>query len=201
MPLRHHQLSAAILAGGKSSRMGKNKALLPVGKHTMIERIVMVVRSITRDIALITNSPEEYRFLNLPTYADEIVGIGPLGGIYTALKRGAGERCLIVACDLPFVSEELLATLHELAIACEIAGFQSERGIEPLCAIYSKSCLPIIQLQIAQHDYRVHRLFSSTRSKILPITATTKKSHAPALFNVNTPQEFEQASRYANDAC
>src|SRR5579864_4334177 len=97
--------SGVLLAGGKSSRMGTNKALLrfPSGQ-TVIERIVSRIAQLCSEVLLVTNTPDDYEFLGLPMFADEIPGASSLGGIYTGLLQATSPRALVLSCDLPLVS-------------------------------------------------------------------------------------------------
>ena len=138
-------ICAAILAGGKSSRMGTDKALMGLDGMTMIEKVLQAVPTQIADPTVITNNPEDYAFLNLPLHRDVIKGIGPLGGIYTALKHCKTTHCLIVACDLPFLNAGILHQLSERGPAWDVLVVDTDKGVEPLCAVYSKHCLSVIQ--------------------------------------------------------
>ena len=96
-----------ILAGGKSSRMGTNKALLTIDGKTVIERIVNQLEQIVDEIIVVTNPFHDYEFLQLPMVEDKWKGMGPLAGIEAGLNASTTERNLIVACDMPFISIEL----------------------------------------------------------------------------------------------
>src|SRR5689334_14697956 len=102
------KISAAILTGGQSSRMGRNKAFVEVGGKRIIERTTDRIRDLCTDLMLITNTPDEYAYLEIPFYPDLVVGKGPLGGLYTALSHATNEHTLIVSCDQPFLNVDLL---------------------------------------------------------------------------------------------
>ena len=102
---------AIILSGGKSSRMGTNKALLPFKEKTNIERIRDELRSLFDDIILVTNDPESYEFLKIKTVSDKYPGKGPLAGVHAGLMASNYEENIVVACDMPFVSADLAGTL------------------------------------------------------------------------------------------
>jgi signal transduction histidine kinase/molybdopterin-guanine dinucleotide biosynthesis protein A len=190
---RKARVCAAILAGGKSSRMGTNKALLQLNGKSVIEHVAAAVRKVADEVMLITNTPEKYGFLSLPMFRDEIQGIGPLGGIYTALQKCTTTHCLIVACDLPFLSEPLLRFLSENAGDAEIFAIDSGNGVEPLCAVYSKSCLPEIERQMAQKQYKVADLLAKVRARIVRFDASYSFYSPHLFYNVNTPEEWRQA--------
>lgn len=189
------RISAAVLAGGKSSRMGKNKALLSLNGKTLIEHVISAALAVTDFVQVITNTPREYAFLELPMLGDVIENIGPLGGIYTALKHCRTQHCLIIACDLPIISVELLQFLAENAGTSDIFAIDAGRGVEPLCAIYSTACLHAIEKQIAEKDYKVARLFERVDARVVRFHPTHSLYSENLFYNVNTPEDFEKLLR------
>lgn len=190
---RQARVCAAILAGGKSSRMGANKALLELNGKKVIEHVVAAVQRVADEVMLITNTPEEFAFLKLPMFRDEIAGIGPLGGIFTALQKCGTSHCLIVACDLPFLSEPLLRFLSENAGSDAVFAIDAGKGVEPLCAVYSKACLPTIARQMAQKQYKVADLLAKVQARVVRFDASYSFYSAHLFYNVNTPEELRRA--------
>ena len=195
-PAHPNAVSIAILAGGKSNRIGTNKALLQVGESTLIERVVAAAKTCDPRPAIITNTPAEFSFLNLPMIADEVADAGPLGGIYTALKHCRTSHCLVLACDLPFVSADIVRYLAETGPAHEALVLRAANGPEPLCATYSESCLPVIRRHIDKQTFKVQEIFSEIKVEFIaadngriPVTRET-------LHNVNTVADWEQAKTY-----
>lgn len=132
--------SAAILAGGKSSRFGEDKALIPLGEATLIEYIIVQLKKQFDDIIIISNKPEEYNFCELYIHPDLIPGAGPLGGLHAALSAATTQYVFVTACDMPFVSAPLVNLMkktveqqHPDAVTAAPGGF-----IEPFHALYSK---------------------------------------------------------------
>ena len=185
----------AILAGGKSSRMGTNKALLKIDGETLIERMINIVNSCTEKLMIITNNPEEFSFLNVETFQDVIKGAGPLGGIYTALKHCQSTHCLVIACDLPFLSKELLQLLYKQGTAYDVLAVDGGKGVEPLCAVYSKNCIPIIEKQLIAGKHRVTDFYSSVNTKILYWEQNSRLFHNKMFFNINTPEDLKKAEK------
>lgn len=107
--------TTAIISGGKSSRMGTDKALLEIGGKTMIEQIVAQTAGLGGDQIVITNTPERYAFLNLPMFLDVFPDKGALGGLYTAIHSASQPYALTLACDMPFVNQPLLKHMLSLA--------------------------------------------------------------------------------------
>lgn len=190
---RKARVCAAILAGGKSSRMGANKALLELNGKKVIEHVATAVRKVADEVMLITNTPEEFAFLRLPMFRDDIQGIGPLGGIYTALQKCTARHCLIVACDLPFLSEPLLRFLSENAGNDKVFAIDAGNGVEPLCAVYSKACLPAIAKQMAQKQYKVADLLTKVQARVVRFDASYSFYSSHLFYNINTPEEWRRA--------
>jgi molybdopterin-guanine dinucleotide biosynthesis protein A len=126
-------------------------------------------------------------------FRDEIQGIGPLGGIYTALQKCSAPQCLIVACDLPFLSEPLLRFLSENAGEAEVFAIDSGNGVEPLCAVYSKACLPAIEKQMAQKQYKVADLLAKVQARVVRFDASYSFYSSQLFYNINTPEEWRRA--------
>jgi molybdenum cofactor guanylyltransferase len=189
---------AIILSGGKSSRMGKNKALLPFNDKTNIERIRDELQSLFDDIILVTNDPESYEFLNLKSVSDEFPGKGPLAGIHAGLIASDYEENIVVACDMPFVSAELASTLvqnlkHNDAIIPVIGGKQ-----HPLFAAYQKRIVPEIESCLKEDRLRVIHLLDKLNVRYLEendLHAYSDGSLEEIFFNMNVPEEYEEAKQ------
>lgn len=194
-------LSLVIQAGGESRRMGQDKALLPFLDQTLIERVLGRVAHLGDETLVTTNNPPAYEFLGLPMYADLIPGRGALGGLYTALSAAKNPLVAVVACDMPFVSASLLAyqrdLLEERGLDAVIP--RSEGGTEPFHAVYRReTCLPLIERVIQADKWRVDAWYAQAKIKLL--SAEEARPYDPqglAYWNVNTPEEFNQAQELA----
>lgn len=187
------QISGAILAGGASSRMGRNKALLAIDDRRLIERVAAALRQVADDLFLVANDASPYAFLGLPAYADAVSGAGPLGGLLTALRQARQQHCLVLACDLPFVTPELLRFLATEAAGKPALALRTADGVQPLCAAYSKACLPIVEQLLAGADYKMGMVLERAGAHIVDIAKTPFGDEL--LFNVNTPAELQRARR------
>jgi len=149
--LKRDGVAAYILAGGKSSRMGRDKALLDFGGTPLILRIASLAQPLTGAPAIV-GPPDRYENLNLRVIPDDAAGIGPLGGIATALRDSREPWNLILGCDLPLLTSEWLAYLIDRALvsAADAIVPQSAAGAEPLCAMYRKSCEANVAKSIAR---------------------------------------------------
>ncbi|MDQ3930675.1 MAG: molybdenum cofactor guanylyltransferase [Chloroflexota bacterium] len=193
----------AVLAGGASTRMGTNKALLraqPDGP-TIIETVVTRLKEagLTPHL-LVTNSPEAFAFLNIPTVPDDIPGSGSLGGIYTALNHLPHDRTLIVACDMPLLNPGLLRYMASLARDADAlvprwTDTDGKRHVEPLHAIYTRHCIQPIRKRIEAGKLKVQALLEDISVRY--IDEAELRRHDPTLQsfrNVNTPEEWERLS-------
>ena len=215
-PLRKSvPVTGVILAGGKSRRMGQNKALLPLGEALLIEHVIRRMRRVTDELLLITNAPTEYTHLGLPMYRDMIPDAGALGGIYTGLTHASYDTVLCVACDSPFLVPNLLTYLVSVLdeydavmpytysrnkdIGVTNPSYSTDQiTLQTLCAVYAKRCLPIIEQMLNEPDLRVHAL--QERANILTLAPEiwkTYDSEGHSFFNVNTPEDFEKAQAIA----
>jgi molybdopterin-guanine dinucleotide biosynthesis protein A len=136
-----------VLAGGRSSRMGRDKALLPYRGSVLLDWIARTVEAAAGS-AVIVGDPERYRFLGRPVIADLRSGCGPLAGIEAALSHTPVEHNLIVACDLPGLTVPLLTTLLSEArrsdCDCLLPG-SGDRSHDALCAVWRRGSLPTVQ--------------------------------------------------------
>ena len=195
------QTGAIILAGGRSTRMGTNKALLRLspGVHTVIERVVSRLgeAGLAPDL-LITNTPREYAFLGVPMVPDDVPGAGPMGGILTALNHSPCERVLVVACDMPMLNPLLLRYMaslpgnYDALIPCWTDVSGRER-LETLHAIYSRGCIGPISERIKAGDLKVAALAEDIRVRYLDEEEMRRYDPRLQSFrNVNTPEEWEE---------
>jgi molybdopterin-guanine dinucleotide biosynthesis protein A len=180
-------LAAAILAGGRASRLdGVNKGTLMIGRSAIIDRQLDTLRQVAREIFVVGREDVEWTSRGLPVVADEIPGAGPLGGIYTAILRSPRERTLVVACDMPFLSSTLLRALAAVKDA-DVVIPRHRNGYEPLCAIYSRACAKDIRQRLAHGINEASRLPAGVRVTEFDVETET------FFVNVNTPHDYERA--------
>lgn len=188
-----------ILVGGVSSRMGTNKALLPIGGISILQRVVTAAQSVGQDVLLITGDPEPYRDLKLPTIPDIRPHYGPLMGLFSGLMAAQHELALLLACDMPFVSGPMLHHMVALAPGYDIVIPRTEDGLHPLYALYRRStCLPAIEQAIDRGQRRMVSFFGQMRLRELDAGEIAVADPAGlALMNVNTPADLAAARAYA----
>ncbi|HKP10862.1 MAG TPA: molybdenum cofactor guanylyltransferase [Blastocatellia bacterium] len=185
-----------VTAGGRSSRMGRDKAWLELGGVTMIERVVAALRPVTARVTVIANR-SEYTRLNLPVVADTYVGVGPLEAIRTALANARQPRVVLAGCDLPFVTPELFTHLLRVGGGAQAVVPLNEGGrFEPLCAVYSAAALAAVTGLIAAGERKVSRLFERVPTRFVAFAELERLDGARLFFeNINSPEDYERAVR------
>ncbi len=205
-------LSAAILAGGQSKRMGTDKARLRLTPNgpMLIELVLAAVRAVADDVTLVAND-DRLADLGLRTVPDIYPDAGALGGIYSAVTNAAHEHCLVVACDMPFLAPALLRAMavvprHYDLLAPHLIVGENRQGssagvYETLHAIYGRATLPAIREQLEQQRYRVIGFFPQVCVRDFPEVVV--RQFDPALhsfFNANTPERLTEARNLAGVA-
>ena len=186
--------SAAILAGGQSRRMGRDKALLQLGGQSLIERVLAAVRPLACPSFIVARQATDHTHLGLPVFPDQYPDTGPLGGLCTALHHASTPTLLLLACDLPFLTPEFLRFLVERLGQHQAAVPQSPEGLHPLCAAYATSCLPAVERLLDQQEGRMHTLCRQLDLRVLtPEEWQPFDPHGLLLSNLNTPEEYQRA--------
>jgi molybdopterin-guanine dinucleotide biosynthesis protein A len=186
-------LTAFILAGGRSSRMRTDKAFVKYDGQTLLARALDLVRSITSKV-FIVGSREKFA-LFAPVVEDIFRDCGPLGGIHAALKTSSTELNFILAVDTPFVSSALLQYLMSQAQSAPEATVIVPRSggrRQPLCAIYRREFADVAETALRAGQNRIDRLFDEVRTRVLKEEELDAAGFSRALFrNLNTPEELE----------
>jgi len=189
-------ITGVILAGGKSSRMGQNKALMSLGGKRLVDRVVEVMRSVFNDLLMVTNTPDVYAELGVPMVQDVWPEKGSLGGVYSAIHHVATPYCLVVACDMPFLRTAVLRYLITQMADYDVVVPDVLGELQTLHAIYSKACLQPIERRLETHRLRIVGFFPEVR--VRTVTASELEPYDPELLafqNLNTPEEFQTAEQ------
>ena len=191
-------LAAAILTGGRASRMGgTRKATLALGGAPIIERQLAVLTRVATPIYLVT-SAESPPDADLRVVRDQFPDHGALGGIYTAIIASPHERTLVVACDMPFLSQALLE--HMARIDADVVIPRTMRGYEPLCAIYSRACIAPMRVRLTRGELEASRLVEGVRvAEVGPETLAAYDPDGLLFVNVNTPHDYERAKEVVEE--
>lgn len=193
-------VSAAILAGGQSTRMGTNKAFVRIGGRPIIERIILRLRPLADDLVIITNTPETYAYLSLPMFADLLPGKATLGGVYTAISQTQAEHTLIVSCDQPFLNPELLRYIVGLRAGFDVVIPLDREGYpQSMHALYGKHCLEPIRRRLDADQLKVIGFLSDVHVREVSDEEINRfDPDRYSFFNVNTPEDAAEANRLAS---
>jgi molybdopterin-guanine dinucleotide biosynthesis protein A len=192
-----HAITGAILAGGQSSRMGQNKALMPLGGHRLIDRVVHVLEGIFAELLLVTNSPEIYAGLGVRMVSDVFPEKGSLGGIYSAIYHASAPYCFVVACDMPFLQAPVIRYLIEHITDHDVVIPDVYGEMQPLHAIYHKTCLAPIRQCLAADRLKIIGFLPDMRVRIVTTGEILPFDPALRTFqNLNTPEEFQAAEQH-----
>ena len=191
-------ISVAVLAGGQSRRMGRDKAFLPVGGRPVVERVVERLALLSDDMLLIANTHAPYRHLSARLVGDAYPGQGSLGGIYTALHAACHDHCLVVACDMPFLNADLLRYLIGLSPGYDVVIPRVEEFPETLHAVYGKRCLEPIQRRLLDGQLKIVGFFDEVRVRYVERDDVARFDPAFRSFmNMNTPADWERVQQLA----
>jgi molybdopterin-guanine dinucleotide biosynthesis protein A len=195
--------SGVILAGGLSTRYsGENKAFLDIGGRRIIDIIYEIFASLFQEIVIVTNSPADYLDFNALIVTDIFPVRSSLTGIHAGLFYAANPFIFVTACDSPFIRKELVSlVLSGIAPHISVVIPETSKGMEPLFAAYSKSCLPVMAQHIKKDKLKIQRMFN--RLKVRKIAESAIRQKDPDLisfFNINTPKDLEMARTMAQRA-
>jgi molybdopterin-guanine dinucleotide biosynthesis protein A len=199
-------LTAAILAGGRSTRFGgRDKSALVVEGRPIIDRQVSELSQIADEILLVGGTTRPGPRPGVTPIADRIHGCGPLGGLHAALTAARGEPVIVVACDMPYVSAPFLAYLAGLAGERDEPGEvvavvpQTERGYHPLCAAYTRAVAAPIERRLAAGRLTMTDLLADVRLRVVAADEIARFGDPHQLLaNVNTPAELESLEALHN---
>ena len=186
-------VTGIILAGGKSSRMGTDKGMQELCGKPLIQYAIQALSGLC-DTIIISSSSKAYHSLGNKVVADVFPGIGPMGGIYSALKQSNTEKNLVLSCDLPFVSKELMSFILKNSEGFEIAvPYEGNQHYEPLCGFYNQSVLKLMGEYIQKGNYKLPDLFDEISINRLIISTEASFYQKNLFFNVNSQQELSIA--------
>lgn len=209
--IKHDQpilpMTGIVLAGGKSSRMGHNKALMEWQGQTLIERTLQVLRSVFSEVLISANDPVLYESLGERIIPDRYLNRGPIGGLYSSLQEAQFEYAFFVACDMPFLSADIIRFLANFT-GCNSDRQSSKESespvvvpdvdrLHPLHAFYPKGCLPLIEKKLKANRLKLLELYGE-----YPVLTIRKEEFQvfPQIeryfYNVNTPEEWKQIQRF-----
>jgi molybdopterin-guanine dinucleotide biosynthesis protein A len=195
-------ISFLVLAGGKGLRLGQNKVLEVIGNRNLLQWVISVLSFFNRDIIIVNSVKQSFsQFTDYPklrTVTDIHPGKGALGGIYTGLAASDSFYNLVVACDMPFLNQALLDYMIEISAGFDVVIPRLGNMVEPLHAVYSKSCLAPIEELLKQDNLRVSELLNLVRVRHVEAEEIDRfdPKHL-SFFNVNTEADLQIARELA----
>lgn len=186
-------VSAAIMAGGKSRRMGQDKAWIELDGEPLIRRVAAVLAEVADEVLVVANEPR-YASLGLPVVPDRYPAGGALGGIATGVAAARHETILVAACDMPFLDAAVWRLLLAARDGADAVVPRIGGEYETLHAIYTKACLPEMARALAENRLRVIAFFDALRVRAVEEDALRAVDPTLRAFtNVNTPEELARA--------
>jgi len=186
--------SAAILAGGRATRFGgRDKSAIVLAGQSILARQVTELSQLTDDILLVGSRDDGLPFPGVRRVPDRVADAGPMGGLDAALRAARDDVLILLACDMPFPARGLLAHLAQLADEADIVVPRTERGYHPLCAVYTRACLPALARRLERRELRMTGLFDDVRVRVVEKHELERFGDTARLVaNVNTPAEFDE---------
>ena len=182
-------ISGFILAGGKSSRMGTDKALLMFQNNPLLLHMISLIEPLCEKVAVSGQNPSYVSF-GIEMVPDLYSDCGPIAGVFSALKYTSSDWNLIVSVDVPFVNDELFLSLISNIGESDCIIPQHASGVEPLIALYNRRTLPVFEEMIKSGDYRLTNLLSKLKTKYLDCNGLIKK-HPRLFMNINRMEDYQ----------
>lgn len=195
MPIAVPAITAFILAGGKSTRMGTDKAFISLDGHTLLARALDCIRAVTSDVRIVGDRKKFAAFA--PVVEDIFPGCGPLGGIHAALRSSTTDLNFILAVDVPFVTPALIHFLIDRAESSKsiVTVPSAGHGLQPLCAVYRHEFAPLAEKALNENRYKIDVLFDPTTTRVIPERDLQDAGFPPSMFrNLNTPEDLSEKS-------
>lgn len=186
--------TGVILAGGRSRRMGTDKALLRLGNDTLLEHGIHTLETAVRDVVIAGGEADRYAIAGIPCLADAIADCGPLGGVLAALESSEAPAVLVLACDLPFITPSLMRMLLVTDPAAPIVIPRSGSVVQPLCGRYGTSLRIALRSFLLQGGRQVMEFVSTCQHAYLDIESGHPLYQPSLLTNINFRDDLERAA-------
>jgi molybdenum cofactor guanylyltransferase len=190
------EVTGILLAGGKSRRMGKDKRHLVVGEQTLLERGLAVLHSIFQDVVVVIAQDSPPLGVKARVVRDLVPECGSLGGLYTGLIQATTPCIFVVACDMPFLNQAVIAQFTSRRATADIVMAKFADRLHPMHALYGKRCLPALEQMIRARLLKIQEIVSQPSLRIQYVTEADLLTIDPAgrsFYNVNTVVDLETA--------
>jgi molybdopterin-guanine dinucleotide biosynthesis protein A len=188
-------ITGFVLAGGKSTRMGTDKSLLIWKDKTFVEHAINTLKPLCNEVIISSNNPV-YDFTGCETWADELPIQAPIIGIYSCLKRSNTEVNLILSCDMPLIETDLFRYLLQYSKESNIIIPSHDSGLEPLCGVYKRSAVTLIENYISLNNYRLYECIQLGSATIIPINSHLPFFKSNMFSNINTYDAFNKLLKH-----
>ncbi|WP_461374373.1 formate dehydrogenase accessory sulfurtransferase FdhD, partial [Candidatus Aquicultor sp.] len=192
--MKTKNMTAIILAGGKSSRMGRDKSLVEFGGEPLLARAVRVLNELFGEVVVVTNQDVPFELNGARVVRDEVPHQGPLRGISAGLKASSHENNFVIAVDMPFISADSITYLAGFTGEADVVVPRTANGLEPLFAFYNKRSLPAIEEALAQGERKIISMFPQVNVRTVEQDEMVGLKGADTTFlNVNTERDLKDA--------
>lgn len=183
-------ITAIVLAGGKSRRMGSEKGLVSFRGRKLIDHVLEAARDITSRILIVSSNPD-FRALGHPCVEDKLKNKGPLGGIYTGLTHSKTKKNLLLGCDMPFLTGKLLDTLVRRSGPEDVLLAQHGGKAEPLCSVYDRTCITHIRQLLEEDQLKITDALAGLNTRVVSFDGETW-FRGNEFTNLNSPDELRK---------
>lgn len=193
--------TGVILAGGKNSRLpGGKKTFRKIGDEMILETIYELFSSLFKEIIIVVNEPREFAGWDMMVVTDIIPSKCALAGLHAGLFYASYPYAYVTACDTPFVKRSVVEYIvGSIRPGYEVIIPQTDDGLEPLSAVYSKDCIPLIEESLKNNIFMIKKFFRKKKVKEIPVDKLKMLDpQMQFIFNVNTPKDLEKAKTIAN---
>lgn len=189
-----HMMTSVVLAGGRSTRLGRDKALERIGVCPLIQHVIACLSALGNEIIVVTSHTDTLPDLGVRKVADIYPDRGPLGGIYTGLTAASTRYCVVVGCDMPLLNVALLRHLMDLSPGFDVVIPRVNGNVEPLHAVYSTDCLEVIERALQQNRLQVQSFFDEVKVRYVEDAELSRfdPQHL-SYFNVNSESDLQRA--------
>ena len=183
--MRNRDITGAVLAGGKSLRMGRDKAFLMFEGRTFVDRVVHTLQEVFESVVVVSDRGGVF---GVPVFADIYKNCGPLGGIHAALTFAETRAIFVASCDLALLTSSVVLSIVSSNLGSDVIIASTDAGIQPLCGLYHRRCIPVLEAHLRAGQFSVHRFLRHVSTSTVDVSA-----YGAALTNINTPGEYTRA--------
>ncbi len=192
--MKETKITGIILAGGKSSRMGRDKGWIELNNKPLINYAIEALKPYCDELVISSNSTE-YKSLGYPVYEDKIKNCGPMGGIYSSLLYSSSRLNMVLSCDMPLISSELIEYILVKCIEGKLSvPIHGANLMEPLCAVYPLEAISHLKKSIEKEKLKLIDLVNSIPTEQIKIDPSQYFYHPDLFLNINKPGDLERAS-------